>query len=356
MKIVTVVGARPQFIKSGPVSRSLRECHEEIVIHTGQHYDYNMSEIIFQSISLSAPKYNLGIGSGPHGQQTGRILEAVENILHLEIPDAIIVFGDTNSTIAAALAGSKMHIPIAHIEAGLRSFNRRMPEEINRVVTDHLSTFHFCPTQSAVDNLEHEGISVGVHMVGDVMQDALNFWSAQNPVSIDEILAAYSIRGAYYLATLHRQENIDDIYRLQEIISALQSFDHPVVLPIHPRTRAALDRQGQLASGGSIRIVEPVSYLEMLQLEQHAKVILTDSGGVQKEAYMLGVPCVTLRDETEWPETVELGWNRLVGASKDRIISEVLSASSPTSRPNLFGDGFASKRIADILSSSSFAD
>jgi UDP-GlcNAc3NAcA epimerase len=348
VKVVTVVGTRPQFVKSWPVSRALAGAHEEILIHTGQHYDPEMSEVFFQTLGLKAPDYHLAVGSGPHGSQTGRMLEGIEGVLLRAEPDVVLVYGDTNSTLAGALAAAKLRLPVAHVEAGLRSFNREMPEEVNRVLTDHVSALHFCPTEQAVRNLELEGIVAGVHLVGDVMKDALEWWVNQAPAS-EDLLATYGVEpGRYYLATVHRAENVGDPERLAAILAALQALDQPVVLPLHPRTRAALDRF-PLAAGGAIRTVPPVGYLEMLQLERQARAILTDSGGVQKEAYLLGVPCITMRDETEWPETVATGWNVLVGADTRRIVAVASSFPRPSQRPALFGDGRASDRIALLL-------
>jgi UDP-GlcNAc3NAcA epimerase len=348
MQIVTVVGARPQFIKAGHVSRAcaVRGIDEHLV-HTGQHYDLNMSDIFFDALGLKEPDFHLGIGSGGHGAQTGKMLAAIEDILLDLMPDALLVYGDTNSTLAGALAAAKLHVPVVHVEAGLRSFNRRMPEEINRVMTDHISSLLFCPTDAAVQHLAAEGVTDGVHMVGDVMKDALDHWK-QRSDGQSQTLSAYGVEpGRYYLATVHRAENVDNPDRLAGIMYALSALDLPVILPVHPRTRKALAAFGDTSSP-AIRMIEPIGYLEMLALEGSARKILTDSGGVQKEAYMLGVPCVTLRDETEWTETVDAGWNVIVGADAPSILSAALSSDVQAARPDFFGDGHASDRIADI--------
>lgn len=348
MKILSVVGARPQFIKAAAVSQVLREQHAEVLVHTGQHYDTMMSAIFFKELSIPRSDYNLGIGSGPHGAQTGAMLAAIEEVLLAERPDAVLVYGDTNSTLAGALAAAKLHIPIAHVEAGLRSFNRRMPEEINRLLTDHLARWLFCPTQTAVDNLRAEGVTTGVWLVGDVMLDALNhnLPLAQGRPGVWARLGLEA--GNYYLATLHRPRNTDDPARLAGILRALGELDRPVILPAHPRTVRAIETAG-LAVSPNIRLIPPVSYLDMLTLEANACRILTDSGGVQKEAYLLGVPCITLRQETEWIETVQAGWNQLVGADPAAIRSAIDRPIPQGPRPALFGDGQASRRIVHIL-------
>ncbi|HOF97639.1 MAG TPA: UDP-N-acetylglucosamine 2-epimerase (non-hydrolyzing), partial [Methanoculleus sp.] len=317
MKIVSIVGARPQFIKCAPVSRELRKEHEEILVHTGQHYDHGMSAVFFEELAIPEPDYNLGIGSGTHGRQTGAMLGAIEDVLEKEEPEIVLVYGDTNSTLAGALAAAKMHVPVAHVEAGLRSFDRRMPEEVNRVLTDHASDILFCPTATAVRNLATEGVTEGVFLVGDVMVDAMN----HNRAIAEErsrILEDAGVRpGEYLVVTVHRPSNTDSRENMAAIIGALGEAGVPVVFPVHPRTRKFLLGYDLLAAmPENIRITEPLGYLDMLRLMAHAKKILTDSGGVQKEAYMLGVPCITLRENTEWVETVEAGWNVLVGAER----------------------------------------
>jgi UDP-N-acetylglucosamine 2-epimerase (non-hydrolysing) len=350
MKIVSIVGARPQFIKCAPVSRELRKAHEEILVHTGQHYDHGMSEVFFEELAIPEPDYNLGIGSGTHGHQTGTMLGAIEDVFVKEEPDMILVYGDTNSTLAGALAAVKLHIPVAHVEAGLRSFDRRMPEEVNRVLTDHASDLLFCPTKTAVANLAAEGVTKGVHLVGDVMLDAMNY----NRAIAEErsrILEDLGVRpGEYLVVTVHRPSNTDDRDNMAAIIGALGEAGVPVVFPVHPRTRRFLGEYGLLAAmPENLRITEPLGYLDMLHLMAHAEQILTDSGGIQKEAYMLGVPCITLRENTEWVETVEAGWNVLVGAERELITDAIHSFSPASRRKNLFGDGDACVRIGEIL-------
>jgi UDP-N-acetylglucosamine 2-epimerase len=353
MKIVSIVGARPQFIKAAAVSRALRENHTEILLHTGQHYDYGMSQIFFEELAIPEPEINLGIGSGQHGAQTGAMLAAIEEVLLHENPQCVLVYGDTNSTLAGALAAAKLHIAVAHVEAGLRSFNRAMPEEINRVLTDHVSDMLFCPGQTAAENLAHEGITQGIHIVGDVMADALHF-AAERARSHSPILARLGLtRHGYLLATVHRAENTDAEPRLRGILAALLALDEPVIFPVHPRTRKQIVQldtalQQQIAAS-QIRMIEPVGYLDMVMLEQSARLILTDSGGIQKEAYWLGIPCITLRDETEWVETVQAGWNRLAGAETARIVDAVRSFTPPDSHPPLYGSGAAVQQIVALL-------
>ncbi len=349
MKIVTIVGARPQFIKAAAVSRALRERHREVLVHTGQHYDYEMSGIFFDGLELSPPGMNLGVGSGSHGAQTGAILQGVENVLLAERPDYLLIYGDTNSTLAGALAASKLSVPVAHVEAGLRSFNRRMPEEINRVVADHLSDLLLCPSDTAVRNLASEGIARNVHLVGDVMLDVLN-WAVQRltvePSEIRERLGLTKER--YLLATVHRSENTDDFARLSQIVHALNSLDEPVMFPVHPRAKKVIS-DARCRIEPHVRLIDPVGYLDMVALTSAARMVLTDSGGLQKEAYWLGVPCLTMRDETEWVETVEAGWNTLVGSDSARIIAAVHSFAPHGSRPVLYGDGFAAVKCVDLL-------
>ena len=329
MKIVTVVGARPQFIKAAAVSRVIRNDYagkiEEVLVHTGQHYDENMSKVFFEELDIPQPKYNLEISGGQHGGMTGRMLEAVENVLLQEKPDWLLIYGDTNSTLAGALAAAKLHIPVAHVEAGLRSFNMRMPEEINRILADRVSSLLFCPTKTAVNNLKAEGISKGVHDVGDVMYDVSLFYRDRARQQSTVIQTLGLTPGSFALATCHRAENTDDPQRLGAILSALDEVAGklPVVLPLHPRTRKLIGEYGFSHHLSALNVTEPLPFLDMVALEQAAQVILTDSGGVQKEAFFYGVPCITMRDETEWVETVDLGWNRLVGASSNSIISAV---------------------------------
>jgi UDP-GlcNAc3NAcA epimerase len=350
-KFLTIVGARPQFIKASPLSRELRRQHQEVLVHTGQHYDYGMSAVFFEELGLPAPDYELGIGSGPHGAQTGAMLAAIETVLMMERPDAVVVYGDTNSTVAGALAAAKLHIPVAHIEAGLRSFNRAMPEELNRVLTDHLATWHFAPSEVAQRQLEDEGIVAGVSVVGDIMYDAVLLHRERaakcSPFPANVGLAPK----AYYLATIHRAENTDNAASLARIVAGLNRLDRPVLLPLHPRTRKRLQEFG-IEPGGNVRLIESVGYLDMLQLERSAACILTDSGGVQKEAYYLAVPCVTLRTETEWVETVAVGWNRLCTADPNAIVEAVRSMADAhvLPHPDLYGMGDSARRIVAVLS------
>lgn len=347
MKVLTVVGARPQFIKLAPVSRLLRRQHHEVLVHTGQHYDDEMSELFFRELELPSPDYNLGVGSGPHGQQTAAMLSGLERVMLAEKPDCVLVYGDTNSTLAGALAAAKLNLRLAHVEAGLRSYDKGMPEEINRVLTDHVSDLCFCPTDQAVSNLEREGIVRNVYQVGDVMYDVFRQQAelaGRQTILRDLALEPHS----YLLATIHRAENVDEPARLHRILTGLGRAGSLVVLPIHPRTRAALQRS-PWSLPDHIRLIDPVGYLEMVALEQAARLILTDSGGVQKEAYFVGVPCITLRDRTEWTETVRAGWNTLAGSDPDRIAAAVLSAQPPVDRPQLFGDGQASEKIVNSL-------
>ncbi|KGK87228.1 UDP-N-acetylglucosamine 2-epimerase [Desulfosporosinus sp. HMP52] len=350
MKIATVVGARPQFIKAASVSRVLRNDHQEILIHTGQHYDTNMSDIFFDELHIPRPDFHLGIGSGLHGAQTGAILEKVEEVLIRETPDALLVYGDTNSTLAGALAASKLHIPVIHIEAGLRSFNRRMPEEINRVLTDHLSSCLSCPTETAVKNLKAEGITEGVSQDGDVMYDAF-LYNLELAKERSTILQTLNLDPkSYILCTIHRAENTDDPARLTQILKALAKISTPVVLPLHPRTRKIVQELGLSSLLEKVKVLEPVGYLDMITLEAQSQKLLTDSGGVQKEAYFAAVPCITMRDETEWVETVEVGWNRLTGADEEKILEAVEKFSPPADRPGIFGDGQAAEHIVATLS------
>lgn len=387
MKIVDIVGARPQFIKIAPVLHAINKQNqnhpkhliEEILVHTGQHYDYEMSQVFFEELGLKSPDYNLEVGSGTHGFQTGEMLKRIEEVLLKEKPDMVVVYGDTNSTLAGALAAVKLHIPIAHVEAGLRSFNRRMPEEHNRVLTDHCSDMLFCPTVAAVDNLIKEGFTnilndglllpadadgllkyktqladysrAIVINTGDVMYDAILLYM-ELAERKSKIIESYGIsKNEYALCTLHRAENTDTIKRLSKIFKALEeiaSSGLQVVLPLHPRTRKALVLAGIRAK--NIMLVDPVSYIDMLMLERNARVILTDSGGVQKEAYYMGVPCVTLREETEWVETVEAGCNIVAGCEPGLIVRAALKEYEDRKEMDMtYGDGLASDRIIKLI-------
>jgi UDP-N-acetylglucosamine 2-epimerase len=347
-KIVTIVGARPQFIKAAAVSRALAGHFDEILIHTGQHYDHGMSEVFFKEMDLRQPDFNLGIGGGSHGEQTGRMLIELEKVLQAVKPDCVLVYGDTNSTLAGALTAAKMGILLAHVEAGLRSYNRSMPEEINRVLTDHVSDVLFCPTNAAVENLKKEGVVKGVHEVGDVMYDTLlqNLKMAHASSHIMEQLGLK--KGEYALATVHRAANTDDINRMRSILDALGSLSMQVIFPVHPRTRKMI-QEWELSVNENIRVVEPVGHFDMLILQENSSCILTDSGGIQKEAYLLGVRCITLREETEWVETVHAGWNKLAGADAALIRSLFDSWHPSSPRMPLYGSGNASGEICQVL-------
>ncbi|MBL8056227.1 MAG: UDP-N-acetylglucosamine 2-epimerase (non-hydrolyzing) [Anaerolineales bacterium] len=349
MKIVSIVGARPEFVQGAPVSRALRERgHHEVLVHTGQHYDYKMSQTFFDELGIPAPDHNLEVGSGAQGRQTGEMLGRLEAVLLQERPDAVIVRGDTNSTVAGALAAAKLHLPIAHVEAGERSFDRHMPEEINRVITDSISDLFFCVSQTAVRQLAAEGIGEGVFWTGDVMLDA-NLHNRPIARRHSDILARLGLTAqGYALATVHRAANTDDPARLANIVAALNRAPEPVIFPVHPRTRQALGRLGA-AFAEHVRLIEPVGYFDMMVLEEHARLIATDSGGVQREAYFFGVPCLTLRDETEWTETVTAGWNVLAGNDPAHIAALWISHRPPAERPPIFGDGTAAQQIVRHL-------
>lgn len=345
LKILTVVGARPQFIKAAPVTRAIAERTDlfEVMVHTGQHFDDDMSEVFFRELGIPAPAHNLGVHGGGHGEMTGRMLEKLERLMLAEKPNRVLVFGDTNSTLAGALAAAKLHIPVAHVEAGLRSFNRAMPEEINRTLTDHLSDLLFCPTGAAVANLAREGIAAGVHQVGDVMFDA-TIWAARCARTAPDILERLGLkRGEFALATLHRAENTDHASQLTQIVEFLKAHgnEREVVLPLHPRTRQAAERHGLSLEG--IRVLPPVGYLEMAALLDGCTEVLTDSGGLQKEAYFHRKPCVTLRTETEWVETVECGWNRLWRGPDYEPRRDIAE----------YGDGHAAERIIETMRANS---
>lgn len=355
-KIVTIVGARPQFIKAAAVSREILKhpgTLEEVMVHTGQHYDPNMSQVFFDELEIPTPKYNLEVSGGGHGAMTGRMLEGIEQILLDEKPDWVLIYGDTNSTLAGALAAAKLHIPVAHVEAGLRSFNMRMPEEVNRILADRISTLLLCPTSLAVDHLAREGLTQGVHNVGDVMYDVALYYGERARQNSQILKMLDLTEKNFALATCHRAENTDSRERLSGILSALADIarELPVVLPLHPRTRKLIAEFELAHLLEPLRVVEPLAFLDMVALEQAAKVILTDSGGVQKEAYFYRVPCITMRDETEWVETVELGWNQLVGASYDKIMTAFnnLADGRADDQSTPFGSGFASRIILEEL-------
>lgn len=376
MKIITIIGARPQIIKSSALSRQIRDCFsekiEEIIVHTGQHYDSNMSEVFFEQLSIPKPKYNLGVGSASHGAQTAKMIEKIEEIILQEKPNALVIYGDTNSTLAAAIAASKIHVPIVHIEAGLRSFNKSMPEEINRIMADHVSTLLFSPTISGVNNLKNEGFDLrlsdnptidrpNVYHCGDIMYDnTIHFSSLIAGNSTENTSEYYNKYGkGFILCTIHRNANTDDAKRMNDIFSAILKISESerVILPLHPRTKKMLSSQLEeniykaIMASKSIEIIEPVSFLDMIYLESASKLILTDSGGVQKEAYFLEKPCVILRPETEWVEIVENGSAKLVDANYDKIIQEVnfFLSNPPKNYPKIFGDAKASRFICEQM-------
>jgi UDP-GlcNAc3NAcA epimerase len=359
LKVLTVVGARPQFIKAATVSRAVRNHFaqdlREIIVHTGQHYDNNMSQVFFDEMDIPRPDFNLQISGGNHGAMTGRMLEAIECVIIKERPDWVLVYGDTNSTLAAALAAVKLHIPVAHVEAGLRSFNMRMPEEINRIVTDQVSTLLFCPSKEAVHNLTTEGLTKKAFNVGDVMYDAAIFYKYASDIRAT-ILQKLNLTKDFILATCHRAENTDDPRKLSEILIAFEKIatQIPVVFPVHPRTLKKINEHALSKYLGSLNVIEPVSFLNMVALEKSAMAIITDSGGVQKEAFFYGVPCITLRDETEWVETIELGMNTLAGANASSIIQSVDNALSNKTwvrspLPNPYGDGMSAEKILKVI-------
>ncbi|MEA3323418.1 MAG: UDP-N-acetylglucosamine 2-epimerase (non-hydrolyzing) [Patescibacteria group bacterium] len=362
MKILTIIGARPQFIKAATVSRAIAKHNEitrndsskieEIIIHTGQHYDRNMSDVFFTDMEIPKPNYYLDVHGLSHGAMTGQMLEKVEEVLLKEKLDIVMVYGDTNTTLAGALAAAKLHFPVAHIEAGLRSFNRRMPEEINRVLTDHASDILFCPTQQSVDNLNDEGISDNVHLVGDVMYDSILYFSQMASKKTDFWGEIGQSSKSYALATVHRAGNTDNHDKLKSICYALEKISQdllPVIIPMHPRTKKKIELMKISLNG--LKLIDPISYLDMLLLEKNAKVILTDSGGVQKEAYWFKVPCVTLRNETEWVETVEAGWNVLASCDSSKIINAVEHIQTGKKHPHLYGNGKAAEQIIQLLHS-----
>ncbi|MFQ5569465.1 MAG: non-hydrolyzing UDP-N-acetylglucosamine 2-epimerase [Rhodothermales bacterium] len=349
LRVCSVVGARPQFIKAAVVGRALAEAGvEETLVHTGQHYDATMSRVFFDELGLAQPAVNLEVGSSSHAEQTGTMMVRLEEVLLQPLrPDWVVVYGDTNSTLAAALVAAKLHLPLAHVEAGLRSFSRTMPEEINRIVADRLADLLFCPTRTAVENLRREGIEQGVHLTGDVMLDAVRLFSGRAAESAPlSALTPHEAR-SYYLATVHRAENTDDTARLRGIFDGLGRLDAPVLMPLHPRTRGCL---GAVVVPPNVELIEPVGYLAMLTLVRHARLVLTDSGGLQKETFWLGVPCVTLREETEWVETLDHGWNQLVGCDPDRI--RAAAHQLPSGPQRAFGvpsQGTASETIVRAL-------
>jgi UDP-N-acetylglucosamine 2-epimerase (non-hydrolysing) len=345
MKIVSIIGTRPQFIKYAPLTKELRRIHNDILVHTGQHYDYNMNKVFFDELGIPVPDYNLGIGSGTHAYQTGDMLKGIEAILLEEKPQMVMVYGDTNSTLAGALAAVKLHIKVAHIEAGLRSFDRSMPEEINRILADHCSNFLFCPTQTAVNNLKNEGMMKGVYLTGDVMVDVLI--ANKELAEKSDILEKLGLRSKQYITvTIHRASNTDiqeNLERIVKVLIQIADMGETVVFPIHPRTQKLLANYGLLDNlKTKVKIISPLGYFEFLKLLNHSKKVLTDSGGIQKEAYILKVPCITLRENTEWVETIQDGWNILVGNNTKRIMECVLNQDITISYSNLYGQGACS--------------
>ena len=355
MKIVTIIGARPQFIKAAVVSRAIGLCRDEIkevIVHTGQHFDANMSDIFFEELDIPKPDFNLGIGGGTHGQNTGRMIEGIEEVLIKEKPAFVLVYGDTDSTLAGTIAAVKLHIPVAHVEAGLRSFNRKMPEEINRILTDHASEILFTPTLTAANNLANEGISSNkIKQVGDVMYDAALYYGSKLEQTSNIIKQLGISSKKYALATIHRAENVDNRERLSSILEGLKQYGNTIICPLHPRTKSRLNSFG-ITIPTNIKIIEPVGYLDMIMLEKHAALIATDSGGVQKEAYFHKVPCITLRDETEWIELVQCGANIITGANTENIIAALKKAAMVDSNIfniPLYGNGNSGNEIVEYL-------
>jgi UDP-N-acetylglucosamine 2-epimerase (non-hydrolysing)/UDP-GlcNAc3NAcA epimerase len=349
VRIVTIVGNRPQFVKAAAVSRLLREAHEELLVHTGQHYDDELSRVFFDELEIPAPDRELGAGSGSNTEQTARILAALEPVLAELAPRLVLVYGDTNSTLAGAVAAAQAGIPVGHVEAGMRSFDRTMPEELNRVLTDHASDLLLCSTKTAIENLAREGVAGEAHLVGDVMAD-VSLAFREIAAERSTIVADLGLdAGAYLVVTAHRAGNVDNPDRLDRLVSLLEALPRPTVFPVHPRTRARLEAAGLLDRLSGLTLVPPLGYLDFLELARHARAILTDSGGVQKEAYLLGVPCVTLRDTTEWVETVDAGWNVLVDLDRDAALAAV-ERTPPAERPELYGGGRAAERVRDAVS------
>jgi UDP-GlcNAc3NAcA epimerase len=349
VRIVTIVGNRPQFVKAAAVSRLLRESAEELLVHTGQHYDDELSQVFFEELGIPAPDRELGAGSGSNTEQTARILAALEPALAELRPQLALVYGDTNSTLAGALAAAQAGIPVGHVEAGMRSFDRTMPEELNRVLTDHASALLLCSTQTAIHNLAREGVGGEAHLVGDVMAD-VSLAFREIAAERSTIVADLGLEpGGYLAVTAHRAGNVDRPERLDALVALLEALPRPVVFPVHPRTRARLEAAGLLDRLDGLTLVPPLGYLDFLELARHARAILTDSGGVQKEAYLLGIPCVTLRDTTEWVETVDAGWNVLVDLNRDAALA-ALERTPPAERPELYGGGRAAERVRDAVS------
>lgn len=340
MKILSIVGARPQFIKLAPLSNEIRKYHQEVIVHTGQHFDKEMSKTFFEDLKIPQPDYNLEISGGNHGEQTGKMLLSLEGVLLVEKPDVVIVFGDTNSTLAGALAAVKLGIKTIHVEAGLRSFNKTMPEEINRIVSDHISDYLFAPTNAAIENLEREGLRAKSYLTGDIMVDSLGYarslaLSHRKSNNFDN----------YFLLTLHRPYNVDDPKKLSKILELLNFLNKIVVFPVHPRTKSIIEKNN-IPVDSNIKLINPLGYLDFISLQSHAEKIITDSGGIQKEAFILKKPCITLRTETEWIETVESGWNMLLNVEQDNeIVEKIIAFSPPEDHPDVFGSNVSEKMV-----------
>jgi UDP-N-acetylglucosamine 2-epimerase len=349
MKIVSVVGNRPQFIKAAPVARALEGLCDHVLVHTGQHYDADLSQVFFEELGLRTADHRIESGSGSHAQQTARMLVGLEPVIEEELPDAVLVYGDTNSTLAGGLVAAKLHVPIGHVEAGLRSFDRRMPEELNRMLVDVLADLRFCPSDTAVANLSAEGITAGVHQVGDVMVDVARTFAPVAARRSDALERVDVEPGGYVILTAHRPANtLPETVPI--LVAVLEAIDLPVVFPVHPRTRAALEQAGLWKrAGAAARLTEPLGYLDFTALLMSAATCLTDSGGVQKEAYLHSVPCVTMRDTSEWVETITAGWNRLVDLDPAAVVAALASADRPAEHPPLYGDGDAAGRIAAVI-------
>ena len=355
-KIITIIGARPQFIKASVVSKALRNEFEEIIIHTGQHYDKNMSDVFFEQLEIPNPKYNLNIGSDSHGKQTGEMLIKIEEVLLKEKPDYVLVYGDTNTTLSGALAASKLLIPVIHVEAGLRSFNFKMPEEQNRILTDHISKILICPTEVAVENLNKEGITENVYHIGDVMCDSVKYFSKlanekidKNNIDLKSIYESKSIEN-WYLATIHRAENTENTEKLSVVLKVFEKLDDMVIFPVHPRIRNMVDELVEKNDYKNIYFIEPVDYLTMLYLTKNAKKVVTDSGGLQKECYILDVPCITVREQTEWIETLKKGYNTLSKIEEKELYTKICNAKIiDNNKINYYGNGNAAKQILEIL-------
>ncbi|HNX01540.1 MAG TPA: UDP-N-acetylglucosamine 2-epimerase (non-hydrolyzing) [Candidatus Cloacimonadota bacterium] len=349
MKILSVIGARPQFIKAALLSKEIRKYHEEILVHTGQHYNEEMSDIFFEQLDIPQPSYNLGVGSGTHGYQTGHMIIELEKVLLREMPDFVLIYGDTNSTVSASLAAVKLHIPVGHVEAGLRNFDLNIPEEVNRLVADHISTLLFAPTETAVDNLANEGLSDKTFLTGDVMYDIL-LRSLDVSEKQSGIMTELGLRDKdYILATIHRPDNTDNSDNLKNIIKAFETCGENVVVPLHPRTLKEMTKQNIKVESDHLKIITPLGYMDFLKLLHHAKKVITDSGGVQKESYLLKIPCITIYESTSWIETVRDGWNILAKPDVEDIMDKIRNFNPSGKQGNYFGDGHSCERIVEII-------